>query len=178
RLTRLSEETNQTLSIASVIGPEFSLGLVAAAGDLDEERVLEAVEEALDARLLAERPGSCDRFSFSHALGRNASFLGVAGSRPARLHRRAGEALENLAGARPGGRIPELAHHFLLAAPTGVAGKAVRYSIAAADAALASLAFEDVVNLCRLGLGAVRQARGAAFPLERTAERDLLWRRA
>src|SRR5262249_31784357 len=115
RLARLSEETKRTLSIASVVGPEFSLDLVAAVGDLDEERVLEAVEEALGARLLAERRRSVDSFVFSHALVRDVIYCGMAESRRARLHRRAGEALEKLVGARPAGRITELAHHFLVA---------------------------------------------------------------
>jgi class 3 adenylate cyclase/tetratricopeptide (TPR) repeat protein len=176
RLARLSEETNRTLSIASVIGQEFTLDLVAAAGDLDEERVLEAVEEALDARLMGERPGSVDCFVFSHALVRDVIYCGMAESRRVRLHRRAGEALEKLVGTRPDGRITELAHHFLIAAPTGVADKAVRYSLDAADVALASLAFEDVLNLCRLGLAAVERARVDGAPLEDTDECDVLLR--
>src|SRR5262249_31133976 len=146
-----AEETNRTLAIASCMGEEFRLDLVAAAGDLDEERVLDAVEEALDARLLAERPRSIDCFVFSHALVRDVIYSGMAESRRVRLHRRAGEALEKLVGARRDGRITELAHHFLVAAPMGVADKAVRYSIEAADVALASLAFEDAVNLCGSG---------------------------
>jgi class 3 adenylate cyclase len=176
RLARLSEETNRTLSIASVIGQEFTLDLVAATGDLDEERVLEAVEEALDARLMVERPGSLDTFAFAHAVVRDVIYTGMVGSRRARLHRRAGEALEKLVGSRPDGRIAELAHHFLIAAPMGVTDKAVRYSIEAADVALASLAFEDVVNLCRLGLAAVERARSDGAPIEDTDECDLLLR--
>jgi class 3 adenylate cyclase/tetratricopeptide (TPR) repeat protein len=176
RLARLSDETKRSLSIASVVGREFTLDLVAAAADLDEERLLVAVEEALDARLLVEPPGSVDRFVFSHALVRDVVYGGVAESRRVRLHRRVGEALEKLVGARPDGRITELAHHFLIAAPTGVSDKAVRYSIEAADAALAGLAFEDAVNLCRLGLAAVEWARRDRIRLEDTDECDLLLR--
>jgi class 3 adenylate cyclase len=176
RLARLSDETKRTLSIASVVGQEFTLELVAAAGDLDEERALDSVEEALDARLLAERPGSIDSFVFSHALVRDVVYGAVTESRRVRLHRRIGEALEELVGPRPDGRITELAHHFLIAAPTGVSDKAVRYSIEAADAALAGLAFEDAVNLCRLGLAAVEWVRRDRIPLEDADECDLLLR--
>jgi class 3 adenylate cyclase/tetratricopeptide (TPR) repeat protein/DNA polymerase III delta prime subunit len=176
RLARLSEDTNRTLSVASVIGHEFTLELVGAAADRDEEHVLEAVEEALAARLLAERPGSIDCFEFSHTLVRNVIYSELAESRRARLHRRVGEALENLVGARPDVRLTDLAHHFLVAAPTGVVHKAVRYSIEAADAAMASLAFEDTINLCRRGLAAVERARRDRMPIEDTDECDLLLR--
>jgi tetratricopeptide (TPR) repeat protein len=57
-----------------------------------------------------------------------------------------------------------------------VSDKAVRYSIEAADAALAGLAFEDAVNLCRLGLAAVEWARRDRIRLEDTDECDLLLR--
>jgi len=100
----------------------------------------------------------------------------MAESRRVRLHGRVGEALEKLVGPRPDGRITELAHHFLIAAPAGVSDKAVRYSIEAADAALDGLAFEDAVNLCRLGLTAVEWARRDRIPLEDSAECDLLLR--
>ncbi|HEX9530734.1 MAG TPA: AAA family ATPase, partial [Acidimicrobiales bacterium] len=51
RLSRLSHDTNHALRIAAVVGPEFELGVVQAAGDLGEETLLSALEEAAAARL-------------------------------------------------------------------------------------------------------------------------------
>ncbi|HEV3364695.1 MAG TPA: AAA family ATPase, partial [Acidimicrobiia bacterium] len=52
RLARLSGDTNQALRVAAVVGPEFELGVVQAAGDLSEEKLLAAIEEAADARVV------------------------------------------------------------------------------------------------------------------------------
>ena len=46
RLSRLSDDANQALRLAAVVGAEFELGVVRAAGDLDEEALLAAIEEA------------------------------------------------------------------------------------------------------------------------------------
>src|SRR6185295_15901528 len=68
RLSRLSSPTNQTLRVAAVAGAEFELGVVQAAGELSEEALLGAVEEAVAARLVTEV--SATRFRFAHALVR------------------------------------------------------------------------------------------------------------
>jgi class 3 adenylate cyclase len=68
RLARLSDEANQTLRIAAVVGPEFELGVVQAAGELSEETLLGAVEEAAAARVVTEV--SATRYRFAHALVR------------------------------------------------------------------------------------------------------------
>jgi predicted ATPase len=70
RLSRLSGDTNQALRVAAVVGPEFELGVVEAAGDLTEETLLAAMEEAAEARVVTEI--SATRFRFAHALVREA----------------------------------------------------------------------------------------------------------
>ena len=70
RVQRLSEGAARTLGYASVIGRDFDLGLVARMLDEPAEQVLERVEEALEARLVAEVAGSPGRFTFAHALVR------------------------------------------------------------------------------------------------------------
>ena len=72
---------------------------------------------------------------------------------------RVGESLERLSDDRLDRRLPELADHFLEAAPAGVAGKAVSYAMQASDAALRSLAFEDAATLCRRAQAALAIAR-------------------
>src|SRR5207248_10650585 len=66
RPSRLTGDTNHALRIAAVVGPEFELGVVQAAGDLSEEAVLTAVEEGAAARPVIE--ASATRFRFAHAL--------------------------------------------------------------------------------------------------------------
>jgi len=70
RLNRLPEAVNAILAAACVQGREFDLDVVARAAGLSSDEVLDSLEEAMDARLVAEagtRPG---RFRFAHALVR------------------------------------------------------------------------------------------------------------
>ena len=54
RLDRLSEDSNRILTIASVVGKEFSLDVIQGLEDLSKERLLEAVDEAVAARVIGE----------------------------------------------------------------------------------------------------------------------------
>jgi len=141
RLSRLSEETNKVLHLAAVIGRQFDVALLTRVADMPEEAILDALDAA--AALVAEVPGSVDRFAFSHALIRTTLYEELNASRRARLHRRVGEALEELTGANPETRIDELAHHWLAATQVGDQTKAIRYARQAGDRALANLAFEE-----------------------------------
>ena len=67
RLDRLTPEANALLSIAAVIGREFSHELLAAFGEHDDDSLLRLVEEALDARVIEEAQQAGD-YRFTHAL--------------------------------------------------------------------------------------------------------------
>ena len=69
RLNRLSEKCNQILKIASLACREFDFRLLSnLGGEGPEDEVLEAIEEALAARIIEEPPGTTGRYQFSHAL--------------------------------------------------------------------------------------------------------------
>src|SRR5439155_801396 len=73
---------------------EFDTELLVAAGNVDEERVYDALEQAEQARLLLPvrtRPG---RYTFAHALVRSTLYEEISTTRRLRLHRRVGQALE------------------------------------------------------------------------------------
>src|SRR5206468_7807470 len=67
RLDRLSTACYHSLTLAAVIGREFDLIALDRAGELHGEPLLQALEEAEAARVVApmEAPG---RFSFTHPL--------------------------------------------------------------------------------------------------------------
>lgn len=155
RLARLSEATNKILSLAAVVGRQFDMALLTRISDGSEDAVLDAMDEAVAAALVAEIPGRGDSFSFSHALIRTTLYEELSDARRARLHRRVGEELEELTGSAPGARIDELAHHWLSATQVADRAKAVGYARQAGDQALANLAFEEAEAHYQRGLGAL-----------------------
>ncbi len=113
RLDRLSERCNQTLTIASVIGREFTLEqLDRLIEDLSRERVLEVLEEALSARVIEELPREVGRYQFTHALIQETLAGELSTTRRVQLHARIAEALEELYGSDAESRAAELVHHF------------------------------------------------------------------
>jgi class 3 adenylate cyclase len=151
RLARLSDDANQALRIAAVVGPEFELGVVQAAGELGEETLLAAVEEAAGARVVSEI--SASRYRFAHALIRATLYDSLSAARQATLHRKAAEAIERLHQAALDDYVPALAHHWAKAsAPVTDIARAVEYARRAGDRALAQLANDEAATYYASGL--------------------------
>jgi class 3 adenylate cyclase/tetratricopeptide (TPR) repeat protein len=155
RLMRLSESTNKVLSLASVIGREFDLALLEQIAEMQEEAILDAIDEAKAAALVAEVGGQVERYAFTHALVRATLYDDISPARRARLHRRVGSALERLTATRPGQRIAELTRHWMAATTIGDAPKAIAYACQAAEQALAGLAFEEAARYYDQALAAL-----------------------
>jgi DNA-binding SARP family transcriptional activator/tetratricopeptide (TPR) repeat protein len=170
RVERLAEEAQNVLTVAAVVGNEFGIATVAGAVELDEEVVLAAVEEAVSARLVAEV--GPERFSFAHALVHAALYDELTESRQVRLHRRVGDAIQRLFPSTLEDHLSELAYHYARVDPD----QAVRFAIAAADAALGSLAFADAINVCERAVAAIARARDHGQVVDEEAECDLLLR--
>ena len=65
RLNRLSERCNQGLTIAAVVGREFELRhLQPLIEDMSEDRLLEVLEEALEAKIIEELPQAAGCYQF------------------------------------------------------------------------------------------------------------------
>jgi len=144
RLHRLSEKCNEILSVAAVIGRDFTLGQLAPLIDnLGQEQVLEVLDDALSARIIEEIPRVLGRFRFSHSLIQETLAEELTTNRRVRLHGRIAEALEQLYADQAEDHAAELAHHFFEAGEVGGAGKLVQYSALAGEQALASYAWEE-----------------------------------
>jgi len=183
RLDRLSERSNQLLTAAAVVGREFNLPTIVRLSGWSVEAVLEALEDAVAARILYEDAGAVGWYGFTHALVRETLYGELSTTRRVRLHRQAAEVLEELYAVDPEPHLAELAHHFFEAAPAGSAVKAIDYALRAGARATAQLAYEeavvqydralqamelldvpDVARLCdvRMQLGAAHRAAGDA----------------
>lgn len=146
RLARLSEEAGGVLTIGAVIGREFALDALERTVDLGTDRLLEVLEEALAAHLIEEVPERPGRYRFSHALVRETVYEELSATRRVRLHRRVGEALEELYSESIERHLPELAHHFREAARSGETARALEYTTRAGEHAAQVLAYEDAAR--------------------------------
>ncbi len=156
RLQHLSAEANRVLAVASVIGRDFELATLERVADLADDPLLDALDEALDARVIAEVPGAAGRYSFSDGLVHEALQSELTATRRVRLHRRIAEALERLHRTRPEPHLAELAHHFFEGLPGGDVAKAVEYARRAAERATAMLAYEQAAVQYRRALDALQ----------------------
>jgi predicted ATPase len=157
RLNRLSQGCNHMLSMAAVIGREFSLAEMNAVLDAEsEEHLVERLEEAVAARVIEEVPQALSRYQFSHALIRETLYDELTTARRARLHRRIGEAMEKLYAAHLEPHLAQLAHHFGEAAQSGGADKAIAYAERAGTRSMALLAYEEAVRFYQMALDALQ----------------------
>ena len=152
RLRHLSDECNRLLSLASVLGREFDLEALAGVSGLELDPLLELLDEGIDARVVAEVPGSIGRMRFAHSLVRDAAYHGLTRSRRVQLHRRCGETLEALYAPDLDPHLAELAHHFFESGAGGDSQKAVDYARRAGSQAVAVLAHEEAVRLYEMAI--------------------------
>ncbi len=141
RTRHLPGEVTDLLRLASVVGLDFDLPLVARATGRDELDVLDGLEAAGRAGLVDE--SGADRYRFAHALVRAALRDELSRSRRVRIHLQIGEALEALSADALDDHTDALAYHFSEAAPVGGLDKAFRYTVAAAERATRVLAYAD-----------------------------------
>jgi class 3 adenylate cyclase/tetratricopeptide (TPR) repeat protein len=161
RLGFLSDSCRGTLAVAAVVGREFELDLLANVAAVEPGRVLDHLEEALAASVVADVPGAPGRFRFAHALVGEVLYDELAPGRRIRLHRRVGEVLEAMQDPEPDRRLSELAHHFFLAAPAGTAAQAVDYARRAGARASRELAYEEATRLLDMAVRAHELVPGA-----------------
>ncbi len=106
RIAPLPSNTRLVAEVASVIGSSFSLELVGEAVGLSAGRVLSALDELIDQRLVRE--GEAGQYSFNHHLIQGAIYSGIEPVSRQRRHRRIGLLLAE-ATQQP---VAEIAAHF------------------------------------------------------------------
>jgi len=151
RVRHLSPLGAEILTVASIIGREFRLGIAEQLVEAAPEEVMSALEEAIGAGLILELPDRVDVFAFSHALVREILHDQLTASRRVRLHYRVAEALERLARTETVNPV-ELAQQFYLARHLAGPDPARRYAIAAGQQATELLAYEEAAEHFRRAL--------------------------
>ena len=152
RLAQLAPEVTLTLEHAAVLGPRFELRVLAAATGVEPTGLAAALEQAGRRGFVEELPEPEPTYRFSHELVRRAVYDQIPAVRRAELHLRAGQALERLEPADTTRHLPELAHHFTLAAPVTGRERAVDYNLRAAERAIAAAAYNEAAASLRSAL--------------------------
>jgi tetratricopeptide (TPR) repeat protein/predicted Ser/Thr protein kinase len=169
RLARRSEPCNRVLTLAAVIGREFSLSVLQALADVPEDDLLDLMDQALGAKIIQDAPGVPGRYTFTHALIRETLYGGLTAARRARLHQRVAQALERLATSSRES-LADIAYHYGQAASIGDVDKTVDYAIRAGEQAAAAFALEEAARFYEIALRALDFGPDDATTKARRAE--------
>jgi class 3 adenylate cyclase/tetratricopeptide (TPR) repeat protein len=148
RLERVSEDCRRVLTTAAVIGRGFSFELLETLGEVEADVLLDAIDEAERAHLIALASGGPEaRFTFAHELIRQTLLSGLSLPRRQRLHLRVAEAIERVYARALEKHAGDLAYHLYQAGTAADPRKTVHYLALAGERALGAAAFEDALRL-------------------------------
>ena len=142
RLSQLSPEANQALTVAAVIGRDFDAAVVAAAGGPSGEALYAALEEAARFHVLDEVPDAFGRYRFAHALIRQTLIAELSANRRVRLHWAAGQALRE----HQPTEVAAIAYHLTEGVLGGDTPTAVDACLIAGDTAVAAAAWDEAAG--------------------------------
>jgi tetratricopeptide (TPR) repeat protein len=149
RIDRLAEESRRAIQVASVIGREFALRLLARITDAGE-RIQTHVDELRGLELIYQKALHPElAYMFKHALTHDVAYESVLHERRAALHRTIGHAIEELYADRLAEHYETLALHFGRGEDWA---RAVVYLERSADKAAETHANRAVVEHCRQAL--------------------------
>ncbi len=153
RLSRLGEDCNRVLSIASVVGRDFAVAVLQKVAGVSEEELLAAVEEAVRVSVLEEMRGQREiRYRFTHAFFRQTLYEEMIAPRRLRLHNEVAKALEEHYAGRVEEHAAELAEHFSHSSSEEDLRKAVEYGELAAARSASVYAYGEATRLLQQAL--------------------------
>jgi len=151
RLDRLAP-VKEVAQIAACIGRDFDYDLLAAASDMPEDSLRSALEALQHAELIIAHELPAERYSFKHALVRDAAYAGLLRSRRAQLHAAIARVIEQFFAHLVEAEPETLAYHLTEA---GLPEKAAGYWLSAGKIAVARFANIEAIAHLRRGIEAV-----------------------
>jgi len=151
RLERLGENGRRILTAAAVIGRVFSLALLedieSGSGSAGSDAVIDAIEEAERAHLVAAHAGGRDaQYKFAHELIRQTLADTLSLPRRQRLHARIAAAMEQRYASQIAKHTSALAHHLYQAGGLADPDKTTTYLIRAAGQARDAAGHEEALE--------------------------------
>jgi diguanylate cyclase (GGDEF)-like protein len=154
RLSRLSPEAHALLTVAAVVGRDFDLDLVIEAVEEDEDAVLDAIDEGIEASVVHATGGrEAERYAFAHILLAEVLRASANPRRLRKIHQRVAEVTER----RSPEAVSEITAHYDRA---GDAASAYRWALHAAAEAKRVYANQEATDFLRVA------ERNAASPTE------------
>jgi hypothetical protein len=147
RFEPLGDEAVEILTLAAAIGRDFHLPTLERVSGVERDELLGVLDHAIAADLIREVPGVPGQFRFDHGLMRATLYDNLPQARRVQAHGQIGAALEEQYGGDVEPHVAELAHHYLEAAPGGLAQEAVEYASRAGTRAMQLLAYEEAERL-------------------------------
>ena len=151
RVATLSAGARSVLAVGAVLGTGMSIDTLEHAV-ADGGGHLEAIDELLERRLLLEVEAG--RYSFAHAIARDAVYGQLSRTRRRRLHLDVARAVAATGGGDPESAAAE-AYHYRMADDPAHAVDLVDATVRAADHAMEVLAYEQAADLYGQAVGAI-----------------------
>jgi tetratricopeptide (TPR) repeat protein len=151
RIQRLSVDCQRTLEWAAVLGDPFSLQVLSAVIDKDEETLLEFLEVGMHQHLLQS---AGQNFLFVHPLMQHALYSQLSVPRRQRCHCHIAQALESLYADHLEEHTLEIAYHLIRAGPVAALDKVVTYARQAGDQACRAFAWGEAARYYEVPLAA------------------------
>ena len=139
RLDRVSQNCNEVLRVCAILGKVFTFEELVAASEQSEDTLLDALDEATNAQLIAA--GSGDSFSFTHDKIREVLYEELNPIRRRRLHRHVADGLRQRC-KKSQCAVEKLAHHYIQA---GDYEQGLEYAKQAAAEAIHVFAFDEAI---------------------------------
>jgi ATP/maltotriose-dependent transcriptional regulator MalT len=156
RVARLGKDAEELLSLAAVVGDTWRFRIVEHLVGLPEDRLLDALEEALRSDVIRTLNDQTETYQFSHGLIRRVLYEAQLAQRRKLAHARIAGYLEST-----GADFSGLAYHFLEAENWA---KAYRYCLAAGDEARHRFAIHSALSLYHQALNAAHNGVAAVEP--------------
>ena len=179
RVSRLTDRTQRMLRLAAVCTDGFDFPMLRALTSLDEDELLDSIDEALAARLIAPIEPGPERYDFQHQLVRRALYDTWSPSRRVRLHRALATSLEHIHGAAAYTQAGPIAAHYHISARVPGAEAGVPFALMAAEQAERRFAPDQAAAYLRMArdmAAALPVAERAAISRSlAVAEANALW---
>jgi tetratricopeptide (TPR) repeat protein/tRNA A-37 threonylcarbamoyl transferase component Bud32 len=158
RISRLDEECQNVLSMASFVGNDFTFGALSAVTNIGEDELLEAMEKILKTGLVKERViRGEDVYSFTDIMVRDVVHEEVSHLRHKKRHGAVGCALEKAYAKKIDEHFGELALHFL---ESGDKEKALSYFLKAGEKASKVYANSEAASYLQSALRLLEEKEG------------------